>query len=123
MAVLSDKYMLQLWRLAVLIIYCHRCAFCGMYGDDNLQVHHVVRRKHKITRYLPMNGLPLCHKCHSLAHTKMGEKKIMNILGESYEKLVDMELVSYKQYLQENKMSEKEFMIKAAEDLKAIINA
>lgn len=119
----NDRDMLKLWRSAVLAAYCHRCAFCGMHGDDNLQVHHVVRRKHKITRYLPMNGLPLCHKCHSLAHTKMGEQKIMVILGESYEKLVDMELVSYKQYLQENKMSEKEFMIKAAEDLKAIINS
>jgi predicted restriction endonuclease len=118
---LSDKYMLSLWRSAVLIVYCHRCAFCGKKGDDVLQAHHIVRRKHKITRYLPLNGLPLCHKCHSLAHTKAGEQKIMVILGKSYDKLVEMEQISYKQYLQDNGMTESEFMSRSAEELKSII--
>jgi len=69
-----------------------------------------------------LNGLPLCDKCHRLAHTKTGEIKIMKTLGEKkYNKLMKLELVTFKQYLSDNKMTEREFMDRAAAELKSII--
>lgn len=118
---MTDKYLLSLWRQAVLKKWKHRCAFCSARGDDKLQAHHIVRRKHKITRYLPLNGLALCHDCHSLAHTKKGEQKIMKLLGDDYQSLVDMEQVSYKQYLTVNGVTDTEFIKHVANVLKAII--
>jgi len=118
---MTDGHVLSLWRQAVLIMCHHRCAFCNTKGDEKLQAHHIVRRKHKITRYQVINGLPLCHKCHSLAHTKAGEQKIQKLLGRSYQTLVDMEQVSYKQYLTVNGMTDTEYMNQVSSELKIII--
>lgn len=115
---MTDNYLLSLWRQAVLTIYHHRCAFCNVHGDDLLQCHHVVRRYHKITRYLPINGIPLCHECHKMAHTKRGEQRIQMLLGEKYDALVEMEQVSYKQYLLVNGITDREYMENTAAVLK-----
>lgn len=106
----------------MLIKYNHRCAFCNARGDDILQAHHIVRRKHKVTRYMPLNGIPLCHKCHNLAHTKAGEQKIQKILGTSYQSLVKLEQIIYKQHLSDHGITDREHMAKVAAELKKAIS-
>ena len=39
-----------------------RCQFCGNPGNN---VHHLVGRRNRSTRWLPSNGLLLCPGCHT----------------------------------------------------------
>jgi hypothetical protein len=66
-----------------------------------------------------MNGFPLCVDCHKLAHTKLGEKILIEKMeSERYEYLLRNEKVLIKDYLLFHKMSRKEFDNMVVNDLK-----
>lgn len=117
---MTDRYLLKLWRDAVLARYYHRCAFCEVFGDEKLDCHHIVKRRHVLTRYEVINGIPLCHACHAVAHTLTGAVKIQRLIGaKKYEWLMDMELETIKDYLARRGISRVEWMKSQAEKLKA----
>lgn len=61
--VVSDTYLLKLWREKV---SKDACEVCGHAGED-CDPHHVFSREYKSVRYDPQNGVWLCNKCHRLA--------------------------------------------------------
>lgn len=75
----SDSYLMKLWREAVLNFWGNRCGFCGHPIEEELQCHHIVYRRHKILKWNWRNGIPLCYKCHRVAHTKAGEQRISSL--------------------------------------------
>lgn len=112
----SNGYLLSLWRKKVLDVYGHKCLFCGMYGDENLQCHHVVYRRRKFLRYDYRNGVPLCLECHHKAHTKAGELLLAK-LHPYYDYVVENEQIVFKQYMVDNGMTEDEFLLEKKRDL------
>ena len=72
----SESKMQRLWSKTVLAVHNHRCAFCGQPGDDNLECHHIIRRRKLLTRWDWKNGIALCHNCHKIAHEMSGQIKI-----------------------------------------------
>jgi len=59
---LSDTSLFVLWRKACFRRRGYRCAICG--GTFGLEVHHIVKRRVKLLRWDPRNGLPVCRSCH-----------------------------------------------------------
>ena len=115
----SDRYMLKLFREAVIAWHGERCVFCGR---SPVQIHHIIKRKHWLLRYDLKNGLPLCIPCHNQAETLYFRKKIIDFIGPDWISYLDrMELQFKKQYLQDNNMSENEFLKMRANELKEII--
>ena len=71
----SDSYLNQWWRKAVLKRWGNCCANCGAPGereDDKqngvvLECHHAVKRRYILTRWDRRNGIALCVECHKQA--------------------------------------------------------
>ena len=119
--IVSDNYLLKLWRKVILLKYNNRCAFCGFPGP--LEAHHIVKRRNKILRYDSENGMALCSACHREADLIEGRVRVAEIVGEDcyYNYLAFYERMTYKQYLFENCMSDNEFLITQKEELKKLI--
>jgi len=75
----------DLFKEVVLSMYGEMCVYnCGRVA---VTVHHIFPKGMggctKNVRYNPLNGVPLCHKCHSRIHDEIGEvagrKEIMSI--------------------------------------------
>jgi hypothetical protein len=82
---MSDSHLNKLWRQAVLKTWENTCVMCGQKDlPENLECHHYVKRRVKVLKYDWRNGFPLhSHKgCHREAHTKGGERKLQQIMGE-----------------------------------------
>ena len=118
---ISDGRLMTLWRSAVLAHNNHRCLFCGMTGDSNLECHHVVRRRRKLLRYDYRNGVPLCSNCHRLAHTKAGEMKLMQ-LHRHYDYCVENEQVVIKDWLVQQGKTESEWLLEVKQELLDVTN-
>ena len=124
----SDGYLMGLWRKAVLEFWGHRCGFCGAYGDEGLECHHIVRRKNKLLRWNWRNGIPLCKwpisenkpTCHQEGHSKLGERRI-SLLTPFYEMLVFWERKVSKGVLQDENKTDNEFRKDLYDDLKECI--
>lgn len=116
----KNKYLDDLWSLAVRAMYLNRCALCG--AIEGLEAHHIVhRRDNWILRLDVENGICLCHKCHSIADTLCAKKQISERI--KYEYLSDME-IKYRfkdDYLIDKGISEKEYRAMKAEELRGII--
>jgi len=118
----SDSALNKLLRETRLIKANNKCEFCGKgnYEIEPLQTHHIIRRRHLITRWLLENVLCLCHKCHQFAHTKAGEIRIREYIGEKlYEWLCKTEKIIAVQFFTEHGITRNEYTIECYNKLKA----
>jgi hypothetical protein len=116
---IGDSNLMKLWRKAVLSEWNNSCAFCGKYGDENLQCHHYVYRRVRLLRWDWKNGVALCNDCHQHAHTKQGDKKLYSLLEEKgfIEHLLHYENITLKDYCRINGISRNQFLLETKEDL------
>ena len=116
---MTDKYLLSLWSKAVLTSkgeYCYNPE-CGQPAHS---CHHIIRRKHKLTRYDVRNGLPLCSECHRDVQNRAVSD--MDMIPEADRKwLREAAGIMIKDYLVKLGMTDKEFCEIAADNLKRII--
>lgn len=104
----TDRYLEMLWRKAVLAEFKNRCAYCGNLNIDEIECHHIVKRRHKILRWDWKNGVTGCkHTCHKFYHTVKGGWWIAT-KHIYYSYLLEME-GQYKQYLVENGFTDTDF--------------
>ena len=95
---LSDSLLLKLHREAVRKRFENRCFYCK--GSNELEVHHIVKRKTLLLRYDWRNGVLLCkYGCHQWAETPAGKHAI--------DKLIE----PYRDYLQERSGSCKQWFV------------
>lgn len=122
---LSDRYLDMLWREAVLAEWNNQCGFCGAMGE--LECHHIVYRRNRVLRWDYRNGFPVCKgndlwdgkTCHGFAHTKLGEKKIIEVLEDyHYDYLCKREQMTLKDFLVQEGVSKVEFYRQMADELK-----
>jgi hypothetical protein len=59
-----EKELETIWRARVLERLGYKCIKCG--AIKRLNVHHLITRAKKSTRWLILNGVPLCPKHHRL---------------------------------------------------------
>ena len=118
----STGHLDRLWRQAILKKYNHKCACCGKYGDENLQIHHIVRRKHAVLKHHHLNGIPGCIECHRFYHTKNGEIWLSENVKE-YKFLCATENVKLKDLLVQSGMTRAEFSCIRKNELQEIIDA
>jgi len=113
----SDGYLQKLWRQAVLKEYNYMCANCGLAGAENLECHHIIKRRNKIFRHDWRNGITGCKECHRFYDSLEGIEFIKSIHGY-YELLKENENKPFKQYLMDNGIIEKEFLQLRRDELK-----
>ena len=116
---MNDKYLLNLWSKAVLAskgIMCYNPE-CGLQAHS---CHHIIRSKHKLTRYDVRNGIPLCESCHKRAQRSIGWD--IDMISES-DKLWLREAanINIKDYLLQHGLTKEEFEQQCADELNAII--
>lgn len=127
---LSDRYMMKLWRQAVLIKWGGKCIFCQESNQDVLECHHIKKRKHKLTRYLVDNGVPVCKvkygekmSCHQRAETFEGQEIIKKLIGEkTLVKIDQLAHQTIKDYCSEHGISQSEYLISAKDELERVIS-
>jgi predicted restriction endonuclease len=109
---LSDSLLCKLWRQAVLKRWGNKCAFCGNTNVNKIECHHIIYRRHKVLKYDISNGIPLCkYSCHLEAHSKLGEARIQDLLGEpAWIRLCNLERKTIKDYLRETGMTKNEWL-------------
>jgi hypothetical protein len=76
---MTDRTMQIWWRRAVLRKHHNICAVCGRVKPDNeLQAHHLVKRRYRLLRHDWRNGVPVCAgECHNYADTTTGTSEIL----------------------------------------------
>jgi hypothetical protein len=117
---MTDRYLMTLWRHAVLAEHNCRCFMCGMPYIDILECHHIVRRANRVLRWDWRNGVPLCSTHHKWAHTNQGRRGIEEMLGKAHMDYLDKyERVTIKDYLIDNGLSRAEFEKQLSEELKS----
>jgi len=115
---LSDRYLMILWRKAILLANGNRCFFCGNTNVNELECHHLVHRSAYILRWDWRNGIPVCvGKCHRLAHRLEGAMMIANAHKFIYY-LRKNENVTLMEYCLKNGITKEEFRRQAAKELK-----
>lgn len=119
--VLSEGRLHDIWRKAVLIKGGHKCFLCGMYGDENLDCHHIIRKAKKLTRWYWKNGAPLCRRCHSQLHQQNKVKRQLENSWQYMDELDELNMYTYKDYLVKEFISHNEYYNKLELDMKAII--
>lgn len=119
-----DKYLLQIWRKAVLFLNGNRCAYCGADANHNeVECHHIIGRRNLVTKYNPLNGIPGCkYTCHRFYHTKTGERFIREHIGEEcYSHLCELERYTLKDYLIKEGLTRKEWNEREKQTLMKVI--
>lgn len=113
----SDGYLNQLWRKAVLIEWNYTDPISGHRDPtgESLQCHHIVYRRHFLLRWDYKNGIPLTVESHHFAHTAEGRRQIDELVDTAY--LYYMERQHKKEYLMDCGMSENEFRLSMKRDL------
>ena len=119
---LSESSMAKLWRQAVLIKCKHRCYLCGVYGDENLECHHIIKRRYKSTRWYWKNGTSLCHACHSAVETKSAVRRELENNWQYMDELDEMNMTDYKTMLSEKGYTHNEYYNLIADVLKRVNN-
>ncbi len=119
---LSDSTLSKLWRDRVLKEYGNKCIICGGHGP--LECHHIVHRSVKVLFWDWMNGVPVCspretgNNCHKYADTIKGREEVALKIGIiKYSHIKEMELVTLKDYLIENDLSNNEWREKIKDEL------
>lgn len=81
----------ELWKFACMARDNFTCQYCG--SKEDLQVHHIVSRKHMNTKFDLENGITLCKKCHAKISLNNNERMLFMLWYfkkygiEKYEKL------------------------------------
>jgi hypothetical protein len=130
--VLSDRYLDMLFRQAVLSYHKNICIICGRpRSEDLLEAHHIAHKKtYKFLRWDRRNGVPVCKDdtawdgkftCHQFADSLAGEKLIRERIGADWLYIEAMQMVTKKQYLTEQGMTDDEFRTMQADALKEMI--
>jgi hypothetical protein len=117
----TDRTLQKYWRKAVLAYHKNTCIICGLpASDDQLECHHICRRRVAFLRHDYRNGVPVhVGECHRIAHTKKGEQIIAR-KHEFYEYLLDHENIRIKDWLQQTRQSRDEFLIGELKELKEV---
>ena len=126
---ISDTLLCSLWRKACLIFWKNRCVICGcVRRDEDLQVHHLCKRSHLITRYDWRNGFPVCVRiegketCHQKADSKEGQDIIRRKIGdEMYFELDRLSRQTIQDYCLKTGQTRGEFLLEKKAELKGII--
>jgi predicted RNA-binding Zn-ribbon protein involved in translation (DUF1610 family) len=117
----GNTTMNTLWRQAVLANYHFMCPKCGNTILDEIECHHIVKRRDAFLKWDYRNGIPGCKgKCHNFYHTKKGEKFIAQRHKE-YELLCELEQIGLKSYLIEKGLTRAEFLLQKKEELKNLL--
>jgi NADH:ubiquinone oxidoreductase subunit F (NADH-binding) len=106
----------------VLIKCKHQCQICGVYGDDNLQCHHVIKRRYKTTRWYYKNGCALCHACHSAVETKSAVRRKLENEWRHMTELDNLNMTDYKTFLTDKGYAHDEYYAIMEKLNKGIIN-
>ena len=132
---LSDKYLMSLWRKAVLLANGNRCFFCSNPNVDELECHHIVHKSTYILRWDWRNGISACNcinqynrnkyglfigTCHQYAVTQSGRIQIF-MRHEYIDYITRWEKTTLKAHLAETGMTKEEFRRQVAEELKSKI--
>jgi hypothetical protein len=118
---LSKTNLNRLWRRAVLASYHNMCPCCGNTFIDEIECHHIVKRRNALLKYDYRNGIPGCKaKCHDFYHTLKGEKFIMGY-HRFYDYICDLQQLTLKEYLFRNRMTKKQFLLMKKKQLEGII--
>ncbi len=79
----------KLWREKVIEWYGEKCTLCG---QTPINVHHLVGRRNRATRWAVVNGVPLCALHHTFgslsAHQNpiAFQKEMIRLRGDKWEK-------------------------------------
>ena len=118
----TDNYILKLLRQAVLILHDGKCFLCGNDIKQQLDIHHVVKRRNRILRYDYWNSVPVCRsKCHARMDSLEGLEEFKKRHPTKYDYIKYYQNMTLKQYLFEHKMTKKEFYAEKVKALKEII--
>jgi hypothetical protein len=111
----------MLWRKAVLSLFDNRCVMCNNGNINQLECHHIVKRRNKILRHEIKNGVPVCkYGCHSKIDSIAGREFLKGYIDFEY--LSKYEKQVFKQYLIDRCMTENEFLKEKADELKGYID-
>lgn len=129
---LSDATLLLLFRKAVKKLWGFKCAYpeCkNIIKPYKLEAHHIIRRAKKIGRYDPYNGILCCKEHHNFFHFQDSKPMLIDLINNhpeknySWEHIEQIDLIyDLKKYLQENMITEKEFLNNQKKLLQEIIN-
>lgn len=101
----ADLTLNRLWSKACMKLTHGSCYLCGA---PAVQTHHLVPRRRKLLRWDVENGMPLCVGCHREVHAAPG--MAWAILPEPQaDYLKGNSQVVYKQWLQDNELTDEEF--------------
>ena len=113
----TDRYLMMLWSLAVMAINGDRCLECN---DPASGAHHIFHRHHNITRYVVLNGIPLCTYHHHRAD--YDQTFALSFLEpDDRDYLVRLGTTDFKTWLWANNLTKYEWMQKCLRDLKETI--
>ena len=120
---MTDRTMQVWWRRAVLRANQNTCAVCGKVRPDNeLECHHLVKRRYRLLRHDWRNGVPVCvGECHRYADTTTGTAGILSAhkwgeyLGEMVRKYRTV-----KDYLIDNGISQAQMDAASLDELKTV---
>ena len=120
MGKVTDRTMQRWWRRAVLIKNYHRCAICGrVRPSEQLECHHLIRRRYRALRHDWRNGVPVCAgACHLTADRNSAHLIERSPHREHIAKMAQFSGVM--EYLHEAKMSLREFDEATLRELKQI---
>lgn len=114
---MNETYLGSLWSKAVLTQKGSCCYICGRPAGG---VHHIIRRSHRVLRFDPVNGLPLCAFCHRKTHKIPGwEREFLSQKDRDH--LDALATVNLKDYLKDNRLSRQEWHKQTAQKLRDII--
>jgi hypothetical protein len=117
---LGDSNLNSLWRKAVLAVFGSKCFFCGTDASvQEVECHHIVKRKTFLLKYNYRNGIPACKwvhegnkhfkmSCHQFAETPEGKHLINEHIAPYREYLTDRSGQA-KQWLVEHGMTKNEY--------------
>ena len=116
----SESTLLALWRKVVRKEWGSSCAMCGANeSGGELEIHHIVKRRCKLLKFDPQNGIPVhvgpCHEAANLAAPRL-------IPAKQYDYLQYWRGVSFKQYLVDEGITEDEWRKWIKESLTAALD-
>lgn len=120
---MTPRYLQMLWRAAVLEHHKRRCAVCGLIkSEDQLECHHLVKRRYRVLRNDYRNGVPACvGECHNYADTSVGTAQIL-VKHEFADYLIGRmkQFKTIKDYRMWRGISQKEHEKEEADELKRV---
>jgi hypothetical protein len=116
---MTDRYLVDLWSHAVRAQKGERC-FNPECSNQASGVHHIIKRRHAVTRYDPINGVPLCSVCHPKADRS--QQWALSLIPEhEQEHLMDWSMYTLQEYLKIAKLTRAEWHARTAAMLREII--